>query len=681
MFRSNVGETIEEVVCGFDHLEQVNRSAQKGAKVLNTAVLAMDHRWTREQMIEVGEAWAEERFGQYGLPFAIALHEPPPDGDERNWHIHVNWSWRPLERIRAYEWLVSEGLRTHLDGREGMRVLRNRFAALSTEMSFRRGDCDVYTGLSHAARGLPIEPQKKLHEEKTRHARAGEFVADNEENHERVLRSKAAMIDDDLRREAERLVELQEIARRIAARIAQHVTIPRIPSIAYRPARISKPLEKVSNETRHQTKAILGRGPRALRVLAHPHTDGLAAVVQSLKTKFQAGKFANLRISELRTPSVVRAPVQTFRPHLFKFNLRRFERPKVVSAVPLVTAPFAGFVSVVFKVPRRRVVPKPAMTPPEVAAPTMHPMPFVMKSPRPRKTVAPPEVAASAVTPAVPAQAFAITTFKAPKPAVGVVVALAVVSRFPAPPKRLPPSPATPPASATPRVDLTMPRLRIVPSTIASETWTALELTLRRALRVLRGDVEHTRKADAEADRKSVPSLRPANSPWLLLELLAEQRSLIGRGKEGQWALPPSLAKAAGLTTDQLSTLSMQRVLSDEAQKQREELAAVADLVATDPRHYVVQTPAGWRLSRDAPEHLRRTVYDWRGDARVQDVLGMMSNSGAPRVGLASVIDARKRIFLEYIYRWPDASDARTGDQADRRPAFPPPGRDGGLGF
>lgn len=33
MFRSNVGDTVEEVVCGFDHLEQINRSAQKGAKV------------------------------------------------------------------------------------------------------------------------------------------------------------------------------------------------------------------------------------------------------------------------------------------------------------------------------------------------------------------------------------------------------------------------------------------------------------------------------------------------------------------------------------------------------------------------------------------------------------------------------------------------------------------------
>jgi len=296
-------------------------------------------------------------------------------------------------------------------------------------------------------------------------------------------------------------------------------------------------------------------------------------------------------------------------------------------------------------------------------------------------TGAPPGIVTSAVAPAVPARALPIRTIKAPTPAVGSVATHAVMSAFPALSRPVPPRPITPPASATPRVDLTMPRRRTVPSTIASETWTALELTLNRALRVLRGEVEQTRKADAEADRKSVPPLRSANSPWLLFELLAEQRSLIVRGKEGQWVLPPSLANAAGLTTDQLSTLSMQRVLSDEAQKQQEELAAVADLVATDPRHYIVQTPAGWRLSRNAPEHLRRTVYDWRGDPQVQNALGMMSNAGAPPAGLASVTDSRRRIFLEYIYRRPDAADARTRDQADRRPAFPPPGWDGGLGF
>lgn len=103
MVVTNIGETIDEAICGLDHLEVINRSAQRSAKILNHAVLAVDHRWTPEQMLEAGRRWAEQCFGQYALPFVVALHEPPPDGDARNWHLHVVWSWRPFERVGDHE--------------------------------------------------------------------------------------------------------------------------------------------------------------------------------------------------------------------------------------------------------------------------------------------------------------------------------------------------------------------------------------------------------------------------------------------------------------------------------------------------------------------------------------------------------------------------------------------------
>ena len=167
MVATNVGLSIDEAVCGLDHLEQINRSAQKGAKVLNHAVLAMDHRWTKEQMLEVGEEWAEDCFGSHDLPFVISLHEPPPEGDQRNWHLHIVWSWRPLERIGDHEWSVGEGLRTDLDGADGIKLLREKLAQKMTEMSFRSGHPDLYTALSYAARGLPVEPQIHLDEGRT----------------------------------------------------------------------------------------------------------------------------------------------------------------------------------------------------------------------------------------------------------------------------------------------------------------------------------------------------------------------------------------------------------------------------------------------------------------------------------------------------------------------------------
>lgn len=41
---TNIGATIDETLCGFDHLEQVNWSAAKNAKLLMHGILAVDHR-------------------------------------------------------------------------------------------------------------------------------------------------------------------------------------------------------------------------------------------------------------------------------------------------------------------------------------------------------------------------------------------------------------------------------------------------------------------------------------------------------------------------------------------------------------------------------------------------------------------------------------------------------------
>lgn len=701
MFRSNVGETIEEVVCAFDHLEQVNRSAQKGAKVLNTAVLAMDHRWTWEQMMEMGEAWAEERFGQYGLPFAIALHEPPPNGDERNWHIHVNWSCRPLERVAAYEWLVSESLRTELDGREGMRLLRERFAAQSTELSFRRGDCDVYTGLSHAARGLPIETQKKLYEEKTRRARAGEFVAENEENHERVLRSKAAMIDDDLRREDVRLTRLQEIERRVASRIAHSIAIPRVPSIACKVAKLGWAPTQVNIEILRPAKIIEGNMLHGPRASVRPLTDGLTRVAQSLRERMQEGNFANLRISTVRLPAVPAMPTPAFRMHLFKPNFSRIELRTLARMLPSITVPLQGFSSAAIFPPGRSQIPQAVETPTYIAVLPMRPTAFVLTPVGGHQALMPPLVVPPRVHPRVPPRAFKIIKLKVPEPL--TVPALATIRDHPSAPLErigfayewlksispmrrapipeptmpMPTSPAVPAEAAPPRVIFTKPRPAIVPEMIAAETWEAIERAIRRAGQALREDKDTARRAATEATREHAQSSSNANSPWLLLQLLEEQRSLITKAKDGRWILSPDLANAAGLTEDQIASASIQRTLENEAKNQKGEIAAVAEFIAADPRRYLVRKAEGWRLASKAPEPLRRTVYGWRGEAKVQEVLELLSKLTAAPGGVAEVIERRKRFFLDHIFgRTEQDEQAQTAKRVERSPITP--GWDGG---
>ena len=295
MFTTNVGDTIEEAVAGFDHLEQVNWSAQRGAKIGNQAIVAMDYRWTPEQMLAVGTDWAEECFGQHDLPYMVCLHEPPPDGDERNWHLHVFWSWRPLERIGDHEWLVSESLRTDLDGEAGMRVLRENLAVAMTEMSQEAGRPELYTALSYGARGLPIEPQIHLGEARTRQARASEFVRDNEENHERGLRSRAAMIEDDLRREDTRLAHQLSAIKRVRDRFTAVPNIPVVPAAAFN-TQYAFSLPEKRNALKVRTslsRPTLAKIPEA--VPKAPHS--LEWLENWIKKRRKAAReFANLRI-------------------------------------------------------------------------------------------------------------------------------------------------------------------------------------------------------------------------------------------------------------------------------------------------------------------------------------------------------------------------------------------------
>ena len=223
---TNVGATIDEALCGFDHLEQVNWSAAKNAKLLMHGILAVDHRQSPDEMMTVGVRWAEETLGRFDLPYMVTLHAPPPDGDQRNWHLHILWSYRPLVRTGDHEWHVGEMLRTDLDNPKAMKVFREMFASVMTDVSFEAGQNQVWTAKSNADRGLPHEPQAHLGGAKTNQARNGQFVAENEENHERVMRSKAAVIDDTLRHADEALAKMHDTAHAIAARFARLPTLP-----------------------------------------------------------------------------------------------------------------------------------------------------------------------------------------------------------------------------------------------------------------------------------------------------------------------------------------------------------------------------------------------------------------------------------------------------------------------
>lgn len=296
MFESNLGLSVEEALCGFDHVEQINRSAQKNAKVVFHTVLALDYRWSKEQQFQAAREWAEESFGKHGLPYAIALHEPDADGDPRNWHAHVISSYRPMARVGQNEWEVGEALRTDLDNPESMQLLRENFARVMTRVSLEAGQCERYTALSHAARGLPVIPQQHLGEARTRMARAGEFVPANEENHNRAARSIAALAHMELQRVN---ADIQRQTGRLRAamnRVATAIKSPRVPSRLIVASKFTLPVI--------QPRPALQRAAPIAAAVSPPRPINVSSIqVSSRQTTSEIPPLCTVEIANLRFPS------------------------------------------------------------------------------------------------------------------------------------------------------------------------------------------------------------------------------------------------------------------------------------------------------------------------------------------------------------------------------------------
>lgn len=711
MWRTNVGETIDEAVCGFDHIELINRSSQKNAKVINHAVLAMDHRWTPEQMLDVGERWARERFGQHGLPFAISLHPPPPEGDHRNWHMHVVWSWRPLRRVGDHEWLVGEGLRSDLDGARGMWILRERFAGISTLMSFERGDCDVYTALSHAARGLPVEPQKKLGEAKTRRARAGEFVADNEENHERVLRSKAALIDDDLRREDEHLAVDLELARKVAAGIARLVKLPVPPAFTYAVSRFSAPSPTAAVD-KWRSIALAEpacQAPPSMGPSVNPVTIGKG--IDAVRTIISDRKFANLRIGSVPAPPTARLCLT--QPFAAQVPHSALPARANVPLAPIV--PSKAFIAGKFAIPSPVIAPPAPVKRPVIPRPPARFEVFLAWSPpvggklpltlaMQRTSARPPSLPLFEVKPfeAPRMSKFILRAAKAigdiPKlPAIiirygNVMAGITVPAMAPVPQalrtrhlKTPPPAtPYAPPSFVVPAADLS-----VAAAAAGRAAAAELELTLARARALMSEDADNV--ADVRQERnKDTPasvSLKPSTSPWLLMAMLEERRWSIRKDKRGLWTLEAGLLREAGLTLEQGDSEGMQRVLAKENAKQVEELRQVASFIAEAPQDYLVQTENGWRLTTSAPERLRRIMHMWRADPRVQKAFGELASMAPVSKASTSVLEERQARLLSMIFDDNEVADThnKKAEQPQKatpaRPLWPFPDRGGpGMG-
>lgn len=93
---SNISQDVDDIASLFSALEELELvGGRANANVYTSVIISLPHELAggREDLLrEICQSLAE-----MDLPFAAALHEPDPNGDQRNYHAHIIFSWRPFK--------------------------------------------------------------------------------------------------------------------------------------------------------------------------------------------------------------------------------------------------------------------------------------------------------------------------------------------------------------------------------------------------------------------------------------------------------------------------------------------------------------------------------------------------------------------------------------------------------
>ena len=198
-FFSSVGLSVEEAAEAFDELERVNRSAAANAKVVHHMIIQSMHELSPEEQWAMLLRYCDQVFGSQDLPYSVCLHAPSEQGDQRNWHAHIVFSYRPMVRTDEVEWQIGRSIRTDLDCPEQWTRMRFLLSEELNRTAEMHGVDKRYTHLSYAAAGLDYIPQEHLGEGLTEKVRRGEKVELNERNLAVVARNSAIQAVRDIR--------------------------------------------------------------------------------------------------------------------------------------------------------------------------------------------------------------------------------------------------------------------------------------------------------------------------------------------------------------------------------------------------------------------------------------------------------------------------------------------------
>ena len=234
----NLGETSEEIADGLDLQEQLLRAMRKNAKLSFRMIGAFPYGLPVDARREVLQRIGDGIFGARGLPWTGAAHDADAAAKVDNPHFHLDYAALPMARQADGSYIVSNDLRTDLDGQEGLRFIRHMVAQVMTEVAQEYGLDRTFTALSYRERGMDREGGEHIGQEGTAAHRRGEHVAAIERNDARRWLSESR---ERARRARERLEALELLKRAIAAD-AECPSLPMIPADVLVAAFIDEPV-------------------------------------------------------------------------------------------------------------------------------------------------------------------------------------------------------------------------------------------------------------------------------------------------------------------------------------------------------------------------------------------------------------------------------------------------------
>ena len=208
---SNMGESVDEIMACWRALEEIEQGYRANATVQYRIVWNLPHELDADQRRALVEDFCERTFARLGLPYAAAIHEPDPDGDQRNFHAHITFSTRPCERTGDHEWAISEEKVNGLTDQAGLRLVRALGAAHMNRACRAAGLPTLYTHQTYAQRGIDARRQKHVGPEAMAAHDRGEDVAVIAENAAIVALNEAAVASQKIEQQLDANQHLQDL--------------------------------------------------------------------------------------------------------------------------------------------------------------------------------------------------------------------------------------------------------------------------------------------------------------------------------------------------------------------------------------------------------------------------------------------------------------------------------------